>query len=61
VEEEVVVRRVSSGLLRGQLEKVRVGNGLRLRGWDSYGLARGTIRVDKQVLLRLSMIDWRLS
>jgi len=61
VEEEVVVRGVSSGLLRSQLEKIRVGNGLRLRGWDSYGLARRTIRVDKQVLLWGSMIDWSLS
>jgi len=61
VEEEIVVRRVSSGLFRSQLEKVRVGNGLRLRGRYSYGLARGTIRVDKQVLLWWSMIDWSLS
>lgn len=61
LEEEVVVRGVKSRVLGSQLEKVRMLKGLlRLRGWYSYRLAWGTIWIDKQVLLRRSMIDWCL-
>jgi uncharacterized cupin superfamily protein len=46
MEKEVVVRGVS-GLLRGQLKEVRVGERLVLGwGWYCYWLTRGTIRID---------------